>query len=583
METPDNSLDTELPAELLDMIQTGLLLCQDNGRLFFANQWARELLDRAGVELAENVCQSLLAKDDVTCATCPAAGAAAGARQGRQALTINGKNGGMHLKIYCRSWQGYQLLTIHDVTEEIGLLRRSEVHKKELLAKNVLLERSRRRNATEQDFLVQLMNNLPDALMVVDETFRVERKNSEAEKMFAVDNSQCFALLGRAAPCPACPARHGFAWAAGQKKSHEIDGRIVTEIFSAGPNGRGGLLLFRDNTRQVKLISQIREHREEIASNNQLLSLLVDFGTYLQQENDGLEVAVYFLHSILPMLHRGAAAVLVHSTRPGVLWLSQQRGIEAADFERIRKACLTREFSQDLSAGLVPSPVLPWSAGTQLPLVGSTGRRIGLVIMEGVLVEEQKDKLKLVLEPLGAYFQNQILLRQLEDEANTDGLTGLFNRSYLNKALAEEQDKFNNYGTPYSLVLADVNKLKKLNDEYGHEAGDRLIVTVAQELKKNLRPTDIVARTGGDEFVLLMSDCPEVDAGHFVQRLKNQVFRHQQLDLDNGEKFPITLSLGWAGIDADVGEENSATLLKEADKRMYADKQQFYREQSRYR
>ncbi|WP_162014300.1 sensor domain-containing diguanylate cyclase [Desulfurivibrio alkaliphilus] len=488
----------------------------------------------------------------------------------------------MHLKIYCRSWQGYQLLTIQDVTEEISLLRRSEIHKKELLAKNVLLEHSRRRNAAEQDFMAQLMDYLPDALLVVDETYRVERKNSEADKMFTSASSQCFTLVGRTAPCPDCPARHGFARAAGQKKSHEIDGRIVTEIFSAGPNRRGGLLLFRDNTRQVQLISQIREHREEIASKNQLLSLLVDFGTYLQQENDGQEVALYFLHSILPVLHQGAAAILVHNTRPGVLWISQQRGIEATDFERIRRSCLTREFSQEQSA-LLPSPVLPWSTGTQLPLAGSTGRRIGLVILEGDLDEKEKDMLKLVLEPLGAYFQNQILLRQLEDEANTDGLTGLFNRSYLNKALEEEQAKFNDHGTPYSLVLADVNQLKKLNDEHGHEAGDRLIVAVAQELKTSLRPTDIVARTGGDEFVLLMANCPEVDAGHFVQRLKIQVFRNRQLELDTGEKFPITLSLGWAGIDACGGEENSAILLKEADKRMYADKQQFYQEQRRYR
>ncbi len=564
--------------ELLDAVQTGVLLCSEACLVSFANSVALGFFRRAGLEVLGQPCHAALFGSEARCEGCPAE---MDGREGkRQALTLWTHEGDIYLKVSCQVWQGQSLLTLHDVTQEITLLRRSDLDRKELQAKNILLERRRRLSQEEQQFLSQLMDNLPEALLAVDENFLVQRQNKAVLDLFPEQGvSHCYALFGNSAPCLDCPAQRGFSEANGQKKSHETAGRVYTEIFSVAPNGKGGLLLFRDNTRQVDLIGQIRGQREEIASKNKVLSLLVNFGIYLQKGSGIKDVVGYFLDAILPDLHAGAAGLIINDIRAGNIWLSQQSGMTTSEWTLVTKACMSRDLQRLNLEGLLADTVLPWKKSTQIPLVGAQGQRVGLVLLEGSLAQDERDILRLVTEPLGAYFQNQLLLRQLEEKANKDALTGLFNRGYLTQALEEEQEKFHTYGIHHALVLGDINQLKKLNDQYGHETGDRLIVTVAEALRNTLRGTDIAARTGGDEFIVLLTNSTDEDAGHFIERLQSQVFTGLAVPLPDGAEFPVTVSLGKAGTDKYPPE----ALTKEADRQMYAAKEQFYATAARYR
>ncbi|MFA7347363.1 MAG: GGDEF domain-containing protein [Desulfurivibrionaceae bacterium] len=564
--------------ELLDAVQTGVLLCSEACLVSFANSVALGFFRRAGLEVLGQPCHAALFGSEARCEGCPAE---MDGREGkRQALTLWTHEGDIYLKVSCQVWQGQSLLTLHDVTQEITLLRRSDLDRKELQAKNILLERRRRLSQEEQQFLSQLMDNLPEALLAVDENFLVQRQNKAVLDLFPEQGvSHCYALFGNSAPCLDCPAQRGFSEANGQKKSHETAGRVYTEIFSVAPNGKGGLLLFRDNTRQVDLIGQIRGQREEIASKNKVLSLLVNFGIYLQKGSGIKDVVGYFLDAILPDLHAGAAGLIINDIRAGNIWLSQQSGMTTSEWTLVTKACMSRDLQRLNLEGLLADTVLPWKKSTQIPLVGAQGQRVGLVLLEGSLDQDERDILRLVTEPLGAYFQNQLLLRQLEEKANKDALTGLFNRGYLTQALEEEQEKFHTYGIHHALVLGDINQLKKLNDQYGHETGDRLIVTVAEALRNTLRGTDIAARTGGDEFIVLLTNSTDEDAEHFIERLQSQVFVGLAVPLPDGAEFPVTVSLGKAGTDKYPPE----ALTKEADRQMYAAKERFYATAARYR
>lgn len=565
--------------ELFNAVQTGLLLCDHDCRFVFANTVALDFFSRAGLEMSDQPCHKALFGSDARCEGCLADGENQ-ATDMRHALTIKGQGGDIYLKVFCQGWRKQYLLTIHEVTQEISLLRRSDLDRKELQAKNILLERRRRLNQEEQEFLSQLMDNLPDALVAVDDNFLVQRQNKAVLDMFPSQSiSHCYTLFGNSAPCPDCPAQRGFSEVNGQKKSHETGGRVYTEIFSVAPNGKGGLLLFRDNTRQVDLIGQIRGQREEIASKNKVLSLLVDFGIYLQKGTGIKDVAGYFLDAILPDLHAGAAGLIINDIRAGNIWLSHQSGMTTEEWKTVTKACMSRDLQRFKSDGLLVDTVLPWRKSSQIPLVGAQGQRVGLVLLEGNLEPEALDVLRLVTEPMGAYFQNQLLLRQLEEKANRDALTGLFNRGYLTQALEEEQEKLRGYGIHYALVLGDINQLKKINDQYGHETGDRLIVTVAEALKSTLRNTDIAARTGGDEFIVLLTNSMEDDASCFIERLQGQVFSGLNIPLPDGTEFPVTVSLGKAGTDRHPPE----VLAKEADRQMYAAKERFYATAPRYR
>ena len=107
----------------------------------------------------------------------------------------------------------------------------------------------------------------------------------------------------------------------------------------------------------------------------------------------------------------------------------------------------------------------------------------GLLLLQGAFkTEEEKEIIDLFTEPLGTYIDNRLLSRKLEEKANTDPLTRLYNRAYLDQAIIEETEKRQKLNMDFSVVVADINRLKKANDLYGHEAGDRLILTVSELL-----------------------------------------------------------------------------------------------------
>ena len=203
-----------------------------------------------------------------------------------------------------------------------------------------------------------------------------------------------------------------------------------------------------------------------------------------------------------------------------------------------------------------------------------------MLLLEGAVAEEEeKGLIDLFAEPLAAYLDNRLLSRKLEEKANNDPLTGLFNRGYLDQAMAEEKQKLDNFNIPFGVVVADVNRLKKVNDIYGHEAGDRLILKVSELLQKAVRNTDIVARTGGDEFVILLAECTKQRVEMFIRRLLRSVFQGVYLEVGDGEQFPVTVSFGGAATDVCAPD----VLMLEADRAMYAAKEVYYQHAERYR
>jgi diguanylate cyclase (GGDEF)-like protein len=121
--------------------------------------------------------------------------------------------------------------------------------------------------------------------------------------------------------------------------------------------------------------------------------------------------------------------------------------------------------------------------------------------------------------------------------------------------------------------------LKQANDLHGHEAGDQLIQTVARKLKSAIREVDCVARTGGDEFVLLLTNTTHDTAQEVVQRFVRTLFKEVTIDVGKGKQFPVTVSFGASGVDVVAPED----LLKDADRRMYESKQSYYESHKRYR
>ena len=153
--------------------------------------------------------------------------------------------------------------------------------------------------------------------------------------------------------------------------------------------------------------------------------------------------------------------------------------------------------------------------------------------------------------------------------SETDELTGLFNKRAFDKLSHREKAKSQRYGHPFTVLMADADTLKIVNDQYGHGAGDKLITTIAETIKMNLRETDILARYGGDEFVIFLPETSSEQAKEVADRVCEAVaaikfmIQHQSM--------AISVSIGMASYPQDSSTVDD--ILELADRALYASKQ----------
>jgi diguanylate cyclase (GGDEF)-like protein len=172
------------------------------------------------------------------------------------------------------------------------------------------------------------------------------------------------------------------------------------------------------------------------------------------------------------------------------------------------------------------------------------------------------------IEGLLAYLvypmRNALRYREALRASLTDPLTGLYNRSFLENALRREVDLARRHRTPFSLIMVDIDRLKQINDRHGHRVGDAVIRALARSVAGCLRKTDLLARYGGDEFTLLLSNTDgrgaRVLARHVAQRVDALRLQVEGLELK------ATVSLGVATLGR---EESGEALLGRADRALY--------------
>ena len=155
---------------------------------------------------------------------------------------------------------------------------------------------------------------------------------------------------------------------------------------------------------------------------------------------------------------------------------------------------------------------------------------------------------------------------QLWDMAVTDSLTGLYVRRYFMVKLQEELHRADRYNKILTIVMADIDRFKNINDTYGHDVGDKVLEAIGKFFQKNIRDVDIIARYGGEEFILMLPEEDKEAAFCLAERL-----RERFAEIDLGHLPKITISLGIAAYPLDGTEVED--LIKKADAAMYAAKQ----------
>lgn len=167
-------------------------------------------------------------------------------------------------------------------------------------------------------------------------------------------------------------------------------------------------------------------------------------------------------------------------------------------------------------------------------------------------------------------FETERAKEEAEKLAITDPLTGLFNRRFLEEKLANELIKVKAYNNYLSIIMADIDHFKRINDTYGHKVGDEVLKTLAVILKASVRGEDIVARYGGEEFIILLHNTSKYDAFRVAERIRLEVKDTSFIDIGIPEK--ITVSFGISCFPEDG--EDPIELIKKADQALYQAKSQ---------
>ncbi|OGO16931.1 MAG: hypothetical protein A2Z14_06010 [Chloroflexi bacterium RBG_16_48_8] len=159
----------------------------------------------------------------------------------------------------------------------------------------------------------------------------------------------------------------------------------------------------------------------------------------------------------------------------------------------------------------------------------------------------------------------------LRIQATQDPLTNLWNRKGILEILGRELSRASRKGMPLSVIMADVDCFKFVNDTFGHTMGDRLLVGIAERMRMTIRNYDAVGRFGGDEFLMVLPGCDEAAAVYLAERVRKQS-DSASLILPEDDIFPITVSMGVASSSMGIGLD-ADELIQAADSALLRAKQ----------
>jgi diguanylate cyclase (GGDEF)-like protein len=201
------------------------------------------------------------------------------------------------------------------------------------------------------------------------------------------------------------------------------------------------------------------------------------------------------------------------------------------------------------------------------------GRALGVISVGGITRHYKYEKTMLsMIGDLGSIaLHNNFLFSRVQEAANSDGLTGLYNKRFFLERLSVEILKAEQGHYPVSLFIFDLDHFKHYNDTQGHQAGDEVLRITGQILKDTVRPDDTAARYGGEEFIVILPQSPKDGAMVAAERLREKVASHPYAKAESQPLKKISLSGGVATFPDDG--RTGSDLIAAADAALYRAKQ----------
>jgi len=329
-------------------------------------------------------------------------------------------------------------------------------------------------------------------------------------------------------------------------------------------------------------VAERKRVEAELAEYNRELETLFNIGITVSQTLNLAELLNSVLKRIMQVMDVGMGGIYLIDRKTKELVLMAHRGVStelAEKIERLKADNMT----------FPGKPVVVEDASGDIKLEGMGKMTKGLQSFAAVPVMAKENILGIV--GLGSYnphsfpkreiqllvnIANQIgmavdnaqLYGQALELASTDGLTGLYNRRYLMEQLEREFMRMKRKKVPLSLMMVDLDGLKMINDRYGHNVGDEFLRRLAEMIRSSTRNSDIAARWGGDEFMLIAPETDCMDAASIGERIRSQV--EEYVMEIKGDDVRMGISIGVASYPDHA--LSVAELLQKVDSAMYSAK-----------
>lgn len=356
-------------------------------------------------------------------------------------------------------------------------------------------------------------------------------------------------------------------------------------VFELRIDKNRGEEFYGEKTHFIYLIDVTRfiNAEKELLRKNRELMIANSISNIFISSTETEELYGHILEKCMLVGDFGLGTVVIPSSENEGLWVKAQRGFSLAFQRAIHSGELLRlirsaeppmrVFDRD---ELEKNEILTKEGILFLVIVPliSSGTLLGYLILgnrkERIFDLELASIISLIGNNVSLVFDKIRLFKEMERLSITDSLTGLFNRRYFYEALDKEIERVKRYKASFSLVLIDIDDFKKVNDEYGHLAGDRVLQVLADILRRTLRKVDIIARYGGEEFILLLPNTGKEEAWTIANRIREEVSKTIfECRSDKGLEVlcPVTISGGITTCPDDFIDADR--LLRAADKAMY--------------
>lgn len=205
--------------------------------------------------------------------------------------------------------------------------------------------------------------------------------------------------------------------------------------------------------------------------------------------------------------------------------------------------------------------------------VTDASKILGAILVGGckVRVNEERQYASMVADLLSVAYQTAMSIASVERDAAIDGLTRVYNRRHFSVWFENEIRRAKNYSQPLSLLMLDIDYFKKVNDTYGHNAGDMVLRKMAETLRAHTRSSDLVARYGGEEFVVALTSSNKDQAFTYAECFRKTIASLEVKVTGQEGPLKVTITCGVATYPEDG--ENTTDLLRAADEALYEGKQ----------